>query len=191
MGRLIYSMITSLDGFVSGPDGTFGWGAPDEEVHTFVHERSRSIGTNLYGRRMYETMVFWETAHTAPDQPPFVLEYARTWQATDKIVYSTTLNEVASARTRIERTFDPDAVRDLKAASDLDISVTGPHLAAQAIRGGLVDEYQLFVGPTIVGGGNPFFPNDVHVDLELRDEQRFGNGVVFLRYGVRDPGPRA
>jgi dihydrofolate reductase len=191
MGKLIYSMTTSLDGFVSDPDGNFGWGGPEEEVHKFINEKFRSIGTNLYGRRMYETMVYWETAHTVPDQPPFILEYARIWQAADKIVYSTTLDEVTSARTRLERTFDPDAVRKLKAESDLDITVEGPRLAAHAIRAGLVDEYQLFVGPAIVGGGNPFFPDGVRVDLELWDERRFSNGVVYLRYGVKDPGQQA
>jgi len=187
MGKLIYSMITSVDGYVSDPDGEFGWGAPDAESHDFVSELSRSIGTYLYGRRMYETMVYWETAHEVPDQPSFILDYARIWQAADKIVYSTTLGEVASERTRVERTFDPDAVRRLKVESDLDLTVDGPHLAAQAIRAGLVDEYQLIVGPAIVGGGNPFFPDDVRVDLELLDEHRFGNGVVYLRYCVKGP----
>jgi dihydrofolate reductase len=186
MGKLIYSMITSVDGYVSDPEGNFGWGAPEEESHEFVNEISRSIGTYLYGRRMYETMVYWETAHTEPDQSSFIVEYARTWQATDKIVYSTTLERVSSERTRIERSFDPDAVRKLKAESDLDLTVDGPHLAAQAIRAGLVDEYQLIVGPAIVGGGNRFFPDGVRVDLELQDERRFNNGVVYLRYGVRD-----
>ena len=186
MGKLIYAMITSLDGFVSNPDGNFGWGAPEEESHEFINQLMRSIGTHLYGRRMYETMVYWETTHTEPDQRPFILEYARLWRAANKIVYSATLNAVASERTRIERTFDPEAVRQLKAESDLDLAVNGPHLAAQAIRAGLVDEYQLFVGPAIVGGGNPFFPDDVRVDLELLDERRFGNGVVYLRYGVKD-----
>ncbi len=190
MGKLIYSMITSLDGFVSDPLGNFGWGAPDEEVHACINQHSRSIGTYLYGRRMYETMVYWETAHTTPDRRPVSLEYARIWQAADKVVYSTTLNEVASARTRLERTFDPEAVRQLKADSNLALSVNGPRLAAQAIRAGLVDEYQLFVKPAIVGGGNPFFPDDVRVDLELLDERRFGNGVVHLRYGVKDRGQR-
>ncbi|MEU4567451.1 dihydrofolate reductase family protein [Micromonospora sp. NPDC023956] len=184
MGKLIYSMNTSLDGYVSDPDGNFGWGFPDQESHEFIGELSRSFGTYLYGRRMYETMVYWETAHTLPDAPPFVVEYARVWQATDKIVYSTTLNEATSARTRIERTFDPDAVRALKAESDLDLTVDGPNLAAQAIRAGLVDEFQVFVGPIVVGGGNPFFP-PVRVDLELLDKRRFGNGVVYLRYRVR------
>jgi dihydrofolate reductase len=184
MGKLIYSMSTSLDGFVSDSAGKFGWGAQEEEVHEFINDLSRSFGTNLYGRRMYETLVYWETAHAVPEQLPFMVEYARIWQASDKIVYSTTLTEVASARTRIERAFDPDAVRKLKAESDLDVTVEGPHLAAQAIRAGLVDEYQLFLTPAIVGGGNPFFPKDVRVDLELRDERRFGNGVVYLRYAV-------
>lgn len=186
MGKLIYSMITSLDGYVSDRDGNFGWGAPEEESHEFMNDRMRSFGTYLYGRRMYEVMAYWETAHTVPDQPPFILECARIWQAADKVVYSTTLNEVSSARTRIERTFDPEAVRKLKAESELDITVDGPHLAAHAIRAGLVDEYQLIVGPAIVGGGNPFFPDDVRVDLELLDERRFSNGVVYLRYGVKD-----
>jgi dihydrofolate reductase len=186
MGKLIYSMITSVDGYVSDPDGNYGWGAPDEESHEFINEHMRSVGTYLFGRQMYETMVYWETAHTLPDQPPFILECARNWQAADKIVYSTTLHEVASERTRIERTFDPETVRKLKAEADLDITVDGPHLAAHAIRAGLVDEYQLIVGPAIVGGGNPFFPDDVRVDLELLDERRFGNGVVYLRYGVKD-----
>jgi dihydrofolate reductase len=186
MGKLIYSMITSLDGFVSDPDGNFGWGAPEQEVHEFVNEQFRSLGTYLYGRRMYETMAYWETAHKEPGAPPFIVEYARVWQAADKIVYSTTLNEVSSERTRIERTFDPEAVRKLKAESDRDLSVDGPHLAAEAIRAGLVDEYQLFVGPAIVGGGNPFFPPGVRVDLELLDERRFANGIVFLRYTAKE-----
>jgi dihydrofolate reductase len=186
MGKLIYSMITSVDGYVSDRDGNFGWGAPEQESHDFVNELSKSIGTYLYGRRMYETMVYWETAHEEPGQPPFIAEYARVWQATDKIVYSKTLDDVASERTRIERSFDPEAVRRLKAESDRDLTVDGPTLAAHAIRAGLVDEYQLIVGPAIVGGGNRFFPDDVRVDLELLDERRFTNGVVYLRYGVKN-----
>jgi dihydrofolate reductase len=184
MGKLIYSMITSVDGYVSDPDGNFGWGAPDQESHEFINEQFRSVGTYLYGRRMYETMVYWETADAVPGQEPFAVEYARIWQAAEKVVYSTTLDEVTSARTRIERTFDPDAVRKLKAESEHDLTIDGPHLAAQAIRAGLVDEYQLFFGPAIVGGGNRFFPDDVRVDLELLDEHRFGNGVVYLRYAA-------
>lgn len=184
MGKLIYSMITSVDGYVSDADGNFGWGVPDDEPHEFVNEQSRSIGTYLYGRRMYETMVYWETAHTVPNQPPHIVEYARTWQGTDKIVYSTTLTDVTSERTRIERSFDPKAVQQLKEESTLDITVDGPELAAHAIRAGLVDEYQLYIGPAIVGGGKRFFPDDVRVDLELLDERRFGNGTVYLRYAV-------
>ena len=186
MGKLIYSMITSLDGFVSDADGNFGWSAPEEESHAFINELMEPLGTHLYGRRMYETMVYWETAHTEPDQPPVFLDYARLWQGLDKIVYSRTLETVASERTRIARDFDPEAVRQLKAESPRDIAVNGPHLAAQAIRAGLVDEYQLLIGPAIVGGGKPYFPADVRVALELLDERRFGNGVVYLRYGVKD-----
>lgn len=185
MGKLNYLMITSLDGYVSDPNGNFDWGAPDEEFHEFINEHMRSIGTYLYGRRMYEMMVYWETAHTLPDQPPFALEFARIWQAADKIVYSTTLNEVASERTRIEQTFDPEAVRKLKAESELDLYIAGPDLAAQAIRAGLVDEYQRFLVPEIVGGGNPFFPDGVRVNLDLLDERRLDDGVVYLRHGVK------
>ncbi|WP_433324224.1 dihydrofolate reductase family protein [Spirillospora sp. CA-294931] len=185
MGKLIYSMITSLDGFVRDRDGDFGWGAPERETHEFVNEQMKEIGTHLYGRRMYETMVYWETAHQDPANPPFAHAFARTWQSTDKIVYSTTLTEAASERTRIEPAFDPEAVRRLKAGSDLDIAVAGPVLAAQAIRAGLVDEYRLYLGPAIVGGGHPFFPDGVRADLELLDERRFGNGVLYVSYGVR------
>lgn len=184
MGKLIYSMITSLDGYVSDPEGNFGWDAPNDELHDFVGEIMRSVGAYLYGRKMYETMVYWETAHELPDQPPFVHEFARVWQAADKIVYSTTLREVASKRTRIERTFDAEAVQRLKSESRLDLTIDGPRLASHAIRAGLVDEYQLYVAPVIVGGGNRFFPDDVRADLELKEERRFGNGVVYLRYGV-------
>jgi dihydrofolate reductase len=182
VGKLIYSMITSLDGYVSDPDGAFGWGAPEEESHRFINERSRSIGTYLYGRRMYETMVAWETVEGLAD---YMQEYAEIWKAADKVVYSTTLAAVSSERTRLERSFDAEAVRRLKSESVLDISVDGPHLAAQVMRAGLVDEYQLYVGPVVVGGGNAFFPDDVRVDLELLGDHRFSNGVMFLRYGVR------
>jgi len=184
MGKLIYSMITSLDGYVSDSNGDFGWNVADEEIHAFVTEQTRSVRTYLYGRRMYETMVFWETAHANPDHPAFVHDYARTWQAADKIVYSTTLTEPASARTRIEPTFDPDEIRVWKAESEHDFTVDGPGLAAHAIRAGLVDEYQMIVAPVIVGGGKPFFPDGVRVDLELLDERRFDNGVVYLRYAA-------
>ena len=187
MAKLIYSMILSLDGYTQDAQGDFGWGAPeDEDVHSFINERASSFGTFLYGRKMYETMVYWETAHTIPDQPQFVLDWARQWQAAEKIVYSTTLAEPRSARTRIEREFDPDAVRRLKADVEHDLTVDGPELAAHAIRAGLVDEFQLIVCPVVVGGGKRFFPDGVRLNLELLEERRFGNGVVFLGYAVRN-----
>ena len=183
MGKLIYSMITSVDGYVTDPAGGFAW-AGEEEIHRFINDTSRAFGTYLVGRRMYEVMSYWETAHLEPGQPDFALEYARIWQAADKVVYSTTLDDVGTARTRLERTFDPDAVRTLKAESDLDLTVDGPTLAAHALRAGLVDEFQLYVGPAIVGGGKRFFPDGVRATLELLDERRFANGLMYLRYGV-------
>jgi dihydrofolate reductase len=182
MARLIYSAITSVDGYVADEDGNFDWAAPDEEVHAFVNDLERRVGTYLYGRRMYEVMVYWETADAVADQPPVVRDFAQIWQAADKIVYSTTLETASSARTRIEREFDPDAVRRLKAAAGRDLSVGGPHLAAQALRAGLVDECHLFVTPMVVGGGTQSLPNNVRVTLELLDERRFGSGVVHLHY---------
>jgi dihydrofolate reductase len=182
MSKLIYSAITSLDGYVEDAQGNFDWAEPDEELHTFVNDLERSIGMYLYGRRMYETMVFWETAHTLADQATFVQDYARIWQAANKVVYSTTLETVSSAKTRIERDFDPESVRQLKASAGTDISVGGAELAARAIRAGLVDEYHWFVSPVVVGGGKPFLPSDVRGKLELLDERRFGNGVVHLQY---------
>lgn len=186
LATLIYSMLTSLDGYTEDEHGDFGWGAPeDEELHSYVNELASSVGTYLYGRRMYETMVYWESAHMIPDQPQFVLDWARQWQAAEKIVYSRTLAEPRSPRTRIERVFDPDAVQRLKASSEHDITVDGPELAAQAIRAGLVDEFQMIVCPVVVGGGKRFFPDGVRLDLELVEQRRFGNGVVVLRYAVR------
>ena len=184
MAKLIYSAITSLDGYVADEDGNFDWAAPDEEVHTFVNDLERPVGTYLYGRRMYEVMTYWETAHTVADQPPCIRDFADIWQAADKIVYSTTLETVSSARTRIERDFDPEAVRQLKARTGRDITVGGSDLAAQAMRAGLVDECHLFVTPIVVGG-NPSLPNNVRLELELLDERRFGNGVVHLHYRAR------
>jgi dihydrofolate reductase len=185
MAKLIYSAITSLDGYVADEDGKFDWSVPDEEVHSFVNDLERPIGTYLCGRRLYEVMVYWETAHTLADQPPAIYDYAEIWQAADKIVYSKTLEAAASARTRIERDFDPEAVRQLKAQAERDLSVGGPELAAQAIKAGLVDEYQLFLNPVVVGGGNQSLPHDVRLDLELLDERRFDNGVVYLHYRSR------
>ncbi|MDP9325831.1 MAG: dihydrofolate reductase family protein [Candidatus Dormibacteraeota bacterium] len=186
MAKLIYSAITSLDGYIADEDGNFDWAAPDEEVHTFVNDLERPVGTYLYGRRMYEVMVFWETANAVADQPPVVRDFAEIWREADKIVYSTTLETVSSARTWIERDFDLDAVRQMKAAAGGDLSVGGgPGLAAQAIKAGLVDEYHLFVTPVVVGGGKPSLPNDVRAELELLDERRFGSGVVHLHYRTR------
>ena len=185
MAKLIYSMITSLDGYAEAAEGDLGVGAEVEEVHTFIGERFRSVGTYLYGRRMYETMVFWETAHTAPDVPPHILQYARDWQAAEKVVYSTTLESVSSAKTRIERTFDPDAVRQLKAEAGHDLSVDGPNLAGQAIAAGLVDEYHLFITTSVVGGGTRFFPDGVRLDLELVEERAFDSGLIYAYYRTR------
>ena len=182
MAKLIYSAITSLDGYVADEDGNFDWAAPDEEVHSFVNELERPVGTYLYGRRMYEVMVYWESAHTLPDAPPYLRDYAGIWQQADKIVYSKTLAAVSSARTRIERDFDPEAVRQLKAQAARDLSVGGPELAAQTIRAGLVDEHHLFIAPVVVGGGTPSLPDSVRVELELLAERRFGNGTVYLHY---------
>ena len=181
MAKLLYSAITSLDGYVADRDGSFDWAAPDEEVHAFVNELTRPIGTYLFGRRMYEVMAVWETMQTV-DEPPVMKDYAAIWQAATKIVYSTTLDAVSSARTRIERTFDADAVRQLKAASDSDLSIGGPGLAAHAIEAGLVDEYQLFLAPVVVGGGTQALPDGLRLSLELLDERRFGSGFVHLHY---------
>lgn len=182
MARLIYSAIMSLDGYVADEDGNFDWAAPDEEVHAFVNDLERPAGTYLYGRRMYETMRYWETAHTLAGQSPVTLDFARIWQAADKIVYSTTLQAPSTARTQLRRDFDPDQVRELKAAAGRDLTVGGSHLAAQAIRSGLVDEYQLFVVPVLVGGGTSALPHHVRLNLSLADEHRFGNGVTYLCY---------
>jgi dihydrofolate reductase len=185
MAKLIYSAITSLDGYVADENGNFDWAAPDEEVHRFVNDLERPIGTYLYGRRIYETMVYWETAHILLDQPPFIQDFAGIWQAADKIVYSKTLERPSSARTRIERDFDTETVRQMKAAAERDITVGGPDLAAQAIKAGLVDEYHLFLTPIIVGGGKQSLPDNVRLELELLDERRFGNGVVHLHYRTK------
>jgi len=184
MARLIYSAITSLDGYVADKDGKFDWAVPDEEVHAFVNDLERRAGTYLYGRRMYEVMAFWETALTLAEQPPVIQDYAEIWQAADKIVYSRTLEKVLSARTRIEREFDPAAIRKMKGLAARDITVGGPDLAAQAIKAGLVDEFHMFVTPIVVGGGNQALPDDVRVKLELVDERRFQSGVVHLHYRV-------
>ena len=183
--RLIYSAIASLDGYVADERGSFDWAAPDEEVHAFVNDLERPVGTYLYGRRMYEVMVGWETANTGPNQPPAMRDYARIWQAADKIVYSRTLETVSSARTRIERDFDPETIRRMKAGAERDITIGGPELAAQAIKAGLVDEFQLFLTPIVVGGGTRSLPDKVRLNFELLDERRFVSGVVYLHYRNR------
>ncbi|MFL5860288.1 MAG: dihydrofolate reductase family protein [Solirubrobacteraceae bacterium] len=185
MAKLIYSAIASLDGYVEDEQGRFDWAAPDDEVHAFVNDLERPIGTYLYGRRMYETMVFWETAAAAEDQPAVVRDFARIWQAAEKIVYSRTLETPSSARTRIERALDPASIRELKEASDRDMTIGGAELAGEAIAAGLVDECHLFLGPIVVGGGKPAFRDNTRARLELLQERRFRTGVVHLHYGVR------
>ena len=189
MAKLLYATISSLDGYVADENGKFDWAEPDEEVHTFVNDLERSAGTHLYGRRLYEVLVAWETMDERPDQPQVILDFAEIWQAADKIVYSRTLEAVSSARTRIEREFDPEAVRKLKATSEHDLLIGGPELAAHAVRAGLVDEYHLFLAPVLVGGGKRALPDGVRVDLELLDERRFASGFIYLRYGTRPSQP--
>ena len=185
MAKLIYSAIASLDGYVADEGGDFDWAAPDEEVHTFVNDLERPVGTYLYGRRMYEVMTYWETPDAITDQSHIAQDFAQMWRAADKVVYSKTLDTPSSARTRIERAFDPQAVRQLKATARHDLTVGGPELAAQAIKAGLVDEYQLFVVPVVVGAGKRWLPDAVRLQLELLDERRFDSGVVYLRYRTR------
>jgi len=185
MGSLIVTGITSLDGYIADEQGDFSWGTPDAAVHAFVNELTRPVGTWLLGRRMYEVMRLWETADEVPDLPAPEREFAEIWRAADKIVYSTSLDEVPTRRTRLERRFDPDGVRRLKAESPHDLSIAGPHLAAHAFQAGLVDEVGMFVYPVAVGGGTALLPAGLRLDLELRDEHRFDDGVVYLRYAVR------
>ena len=188
MARLIYSAIASLDGYTADSAGGFDWAAPSEEVHAFVNDLERDIGTYLYGRRMYETMRVWQTMPTGPDQSYAVRDFAQLWRDADKVVYSSTLTEASTPRTRIEPRFDPAVVRDLADSSDRAVSVGGPTLAAEALRSGLVDEVQLFVVPVSVGGGTPAFPRDSFLTLELLDERRFANGTVYLNYSVATVG---
>ncbi len=179
MARLTYVAIASLDGYVEDEQGTYDWVAPDEEVHAFVNDLVRPVGTYLYGRRMYETMAYWETDD---DRPPVYQDYAEIWRAAEKVVYSRTLQTVSSGRTRIEHEFDAPAIKQLKKSSGSDIAVGGTELAGQAIAEGLVDETHLLLGPVVVGGGKRALPAGVHAELELLDEHRFRNGVVYLRY---------
>jgi dihydrofolate reductase len=184
MGKLIYSAIASLDGYVEDRHGNFDWAAPDEEVHTFVNEMERPVGTYLYGRRMYETMRYWETAHTLPDQPPYARDYTRIWQAADKVVFSRTLPSVSTTKTRLERAVEPDAIRRLKMSDNRDVSVGGADLAGQVLAADLVDQLHVFAVPVVVGGGKRWLPDDVQRELTLIETRRFASGVVFLSYQV-------
>lgn len=182
MGRLIYSAIASLDGYVADREGRFGWSAPDEEVHRVVNDVERPAGTFLLGRRMYEVLAVWDTPDALPDPSPAMLDFAAIWGAADKVVFSRTLEAVATARTRIERHFDPETIRALKASAEGDLTIGGPELAAHALRGALVDDLHLFLNPIVIGGGTAALPDDVRLPLELVDEHRFANGVVHLAY---------
>jgi len=185
VGKLRYTAITSLDGYTADAQGSFDWAAPDEAVHSFVNDLERDIGTYLYGRRMYEVMQYWETAPTDDGQPSYLADYARIWQATDKIVYSTTLDNVSTARTKLEPSFDPDTVRAMKEESERELSIGGPGLAASALRAGLVDDIGVIVVPAVVGGGTAFLPDGLRLDLELLDEHGFPDGAVYLAYRVK------
>jgi dihydrofolate reductase len=182
VARLIYSAIASLDGYVADESGNFEWAAPGEDVHRFVNDLERDVGTYLYGRRMYEVMAAWETADALPEQTAATADFAKIWQAADKIVYSKTLAAPSTARTRIEREFDREAVRRLKESAGRDLSVGGPNLAAQALEAGLVDELQLFITPLVVGGGTKALPDGLRLELDLLEESRFDSGVVYLHY---------
>jgi dihydrofolate reductase len=182
MASLIYSAIASLDGYVADEAGNFGWSKPDEEVHAFVNDHERPIGAHLYGRRMYEVLVAWETMDLT-DEPDVIRDYAEIWRGAEKVVYSRTLSEPRSAKTRIEPEFDPAAVARMKDGSDRDLGIGGPTLAAHALAAGLVDECHLFLSPVIVGAGTRALPGSLKLHLDLLDEHRFGNGVVYLHYG--------
>ena len=185
MAKLIYSAISSLDGYIEDADGNFDWAMPDEEVHRFINNLERAAGTYLHGRRMYETMMVWETDPNLAADSPITRDFAEIWQAANKIVYSRTLETVSTRKTQIERNFDPETIRQLKETAEQDILIGGPNLAAHAFRSGLIDECQLFLTPIIVGGGKPSLPDNVRLELELMEERRFGNGMVFLRYQAR------
>lgn len=185
MAHLVYSAISSLDGYIEDSEGKFDWAAPDEEVHMFINNREREAGTYLLGRQMYEIQMVWETDPNIAADSPITRDYADIWQAADKIVYSKTLKTVPTLKTRLERTFDPRAIRKLKGEADRDILIGGPNLAAHAFRAGLIDECHLFLAPVIVGGGKQCLPDNVRLELELLEEHRFGNGTVYLRYQTR------
>ena len=185
MATLSYTAITSLDGFIEDEEGTFGWAVPDAEVHAFVNDLERGIGTHLYGRRMYETMAVWQDVGAGPDVPAAEADYGEVWRGLDKVVYSRTLDAVWTPRTRLAPEFDPETVRAMKEAAERDISVSGPGLAQHAFRAGLVDEVHLFVFPVVVGGGKPGLPRGIHATLDLVATRRFANGVVHLHHRTR------
>jgi dihydrofolate reductase len=185
MAQLIYSAISSLDGYIEDRDGNFDWAMPDEEVHRFINNLERTAGTYLYGRRMYETMMVWETDPSLAADSPLTQDFAEIWQAADKIVYSKTLAAASTRKTQIERNFNPEAIQQLKRTAQHDILIGGPELAAHAFRSGLIDECHLFLTPIIVGGGKQSLPDHVRLELELLEERRFGNGTVYLRYRAR------
>lgn len=187
MGKLIYAANVSLDGYLEDETGSFDWSVPDEDVHAFWNEHERRIDTSLYGRRMYETMRVWESDDWLTDEPPVVRDYALIWRDADKVVYSTSLGAVSTARTRIERRFDPEAVRRLKESAGSDLSIGGAGIAAEAFRHRLIDECVLLVCPVLVGGGKPALPRGIRLDLQLLEHGRFDNGVVSVRYAVRHP----
>jgi dihydrofolate reductase len=185
MAKIIYSAATSLDGYINDEQGKFDWAAPDEEVHSFFNELERPVGTHLYGRRMYEVMRYWQDPGDLDNQADYIRDYAEIWQDADKVVYSRTLHSASTPRTRVEREFDPEAIREMKEAADTDLSVGGPHLAAEALRAGLVDEFHQVLHPVIVGGGTPWLPDGFRLDLELVDERRFSMGAVHLHYRTK------
>jgi len=185
MGKLIYATNNSLDGFTEDATGSFDWSVPDEEVHEFYNDMMRGVGTQLLGRRMYETMAVWETDPSFIEESPIQADFAAAWQDSDKVVYSTTLTDPLTKRTRIVPAFDADEVRGLKVESSAELLVGGPGLAAHALRAGVVDEIRLVLAPVTVGAGKPAFPTDLRLDLELIDERRFGNGAVYVAYRVR------
>ena len=185
MAQLIYSAICSLDGYIEDSSGNFDWAEPDEQVHRFVNDLERDAGTHLYGRRMYEMMTVWETDPSFTADSPILRDFASIWQSADKIVYSTTLAAVSTARTRLERSFDPQAIRHLKETSERELLIGGNNLAGQAFAAGLVDECHLFLAPVVVGGGKPWYPAGLRLDLDLLDFRRFDGGMVFLRYRVK------
>jgi dihydrofolate reductase len=185
VAKVLYVAMMSLDGYIEDEQGNFDWAAPNHEVHRFINDLVRPVRTFLYGRKMYETMAVWESIHAFPEQSPEILDFAEIWQSADKIVYSTSLTSVSSARTRLEGKFNPDAVRQLKSEIDHDIAFGGAHLGGQAFQAGLVDECHLFMSPVIVGGGKRALQSNLRLNLELLDEHRFGSGTVYLRYRIR------